>query len=104
MVAMSERHSILRDTAPAPPSADTQGPSEEAPTVRGADIGDFYTECIERLDMEGTHYYAPRFGRADLARMVVHAQCEVDRSGRGLRPVLSGPKTPGQGQKPLSVR
>ena len=30
--------------------------------------------------MEGTHYYAPRFGRADLAKMVVHAQCEVDRS------------------------
>ena len=33
MVVMSERHSILRDTAPAPPSVDTQGPSEEAPTL-----------------------------------------------------------------------
>ena len=48
MVVMSEKHSILRDTTPAPSSFDAQGPSEKAPTVRGADTGDFYTECIER--------------------------------------------------------
>ena len=34
--------------------------------------------------------------------MVVHAQCEVDRSGRDLRQVFGpGPRTPGQDQKPL---
>ena len=88
-VVLREKDSVLRGSMPVVSPGGTRASREKVPSVTGKS-NNFFTMHIERSDMKGTHYLAPRFGKADLARMVVQAQNEVDRSA-SLREIVAGP-------------